>query len=234
MSPWRTWLVVSEVCKVMLDSPFSGWRARATRARKRAAKAGSGSIGVGAVRSASNGSGTASVLLFRVGAAERHPGAHEQRFGGVDGAVENIGNVGDGQVVQVPQREYASVLQRELLKRLPRAEAIQMHIPRVLRLGLLTANRLEAAFLTAEVSPVIDQLVARDAQQPGRRQAVWASVALQCVQRGQYRLGRELFGEHGGAAAGEQVPIHVGQRGVVQREKSLRAVLRCRRVTAHN
>src|SRR5882724_8287883 len=108
MSPWRIWLVVSGVCRVMLGSPWSGERsARATRARKRTAKAGSGSISVGAVSSASNGSGTAIVLLFRVDAAEHHAGAHEQRFGGVDGAVENIGDIGDGQIVEVSQREYA-------------------------------------------------------------------------------------------------------------------------------
>src|ERR1041385_7929672 len=110
MSPWRSWLVVSGLCKVMLVlvTPWSDGRStRATRARRRAAKAGSGSIGVRAVRSASNGSGMAlrEILLFRVGTAERRPCAHEERFGGVDGAVENAGDVSDRQVIEVPQCE---------------------------------------------------------------------------------------------------------------------------------
>ncbi len=64
------------------------WRGRAgpvsRRARKRAAKAGSGSIGVRAVRSASNGSGKVGILLLGVGAAERQPGAHCSGLDSVD------------------------------------------------------------------------------------------------------------------------------------------------------
>src|SRR5260370_14617322 len=138
MSPWRSRLAVSTVSrKVMLDSPWSyGWSARATRARKRAVNAGSGSIGVGAVRSASNGSGTVGVLLFRVGAAERQPRTHEQRFGGVQSAVEDLGDVRDGQVVQVAQRPHHAVLPRECFERFSRADSVEVHLPRVLCLVL--------------------------------------------------------------------------------------------------
>src|SRR5205814_8972953 len=124
MSPWRSRSVVSTVSrKVMLGSPWSyGWSARATRARKRAVKARSGSIGVGAVRSASNGSGTVGVLLFRVGASERQPRADEQRFDGVQGAVEDLGDVRDGQVGQVAQRQHCAVLPRELVARCSRSD----------------------------------------------------------------------------------------------------------------
>src|SRR6478672_5159516 len=118
----------------MLDSPCSGWRARATRARRRAAKAESGSMGVGAVRSASNGSGTASVLLFRVGAAKRQPRPHEERFGGVDGAVENLGDVGDRQVIQVAERQHRTMLRCEPFQGFSRPKAIEVDVPRVLRL----------------------------------------------------------------------------------------------------
>src|SRR5262249_1960180 len=136
MSPWRTWLVVSAVCKVMLDSPVSGWRARAKRARRRAAKAGSGSMGVGAVRSASNGSGTASVLVFRVGAAKRQPRAHQERFGGVDGAVENLGDVGDRQVIQVAERQHRAMLRRQLLQGCPRTETVEVDVPGILSMRM--------------------------------------------------------------------------------------------------
>src|SRR5438874_3237419 len=170
MSPWRSWSTVSTVSrKVMLGSPWSyGWSARATRARKRAAKARSGSIGVGAVRSASNGSGTVGVLLFRVGAAERQPRADEQRFGGVQGTVEDLGDVRDGQVVQVAQRQHRAVLRREFFERFSRADSVEVHLPRVLCLvlDLCACECPKAPFLATQASPVIDQLVARDAQQP--------------------------------------------------------------------
>src|SRR4029453_1479513 len=108
MSPWRSCSVVSDVCRVMvLGSPGSrGGSTRARRARKRAAKAGSGSMGVSAVRSASNGSGKVGILLLRVGAAERQPRAHKKRFGGVQRAVEHGGDVGNREIVEVPQGQH--------------------------------------------------------------------------------------------------------------------------------
>src|SRR5215472_8079338 len=158
MSPWRIWLVVSGVCKVMLSSPESGWRARATRARRRAAKAGSGLMGVGAVRSASNGSGTASVLLLRKGVAKRQPRAHQKRFGGVDGAVKDLGDVGDRQVIQVAERQHRAMLRRQLLQGCSRAETVDVDVPGILSIFVfLGGDAAQTAFFATQASPVIDQ-----------------------------------------------------------------------------
>src|SRR5579859_3831115 len=214
MSPWRSCSAVWGSCKVMLGSPWSlGWSARTRRARSRAANAGSGSIGVGAVRNASNGSGMSLVLilLFRVGVAERQPGAHEQRLGGVQGAVEYLGDFDHGEIVQVPQGQHAAVVWRELLERLPRSETVQVNVPWVFGLVAgLGGDGAQAALLATQASPVIDQLVARDAQQPGCRQAGWWCIPLERVHSGQHGLGRELLGENRATAAGEQVAVDVG------------------------
>src|SRR6266487_4923219 len=106
MSPWRRRSVaVSGICKVIVWSPSEeaevAESARTSRPRSRAANVGSRSIGVGAVRSASNGSGIGGILLFRVGTTERCPGAHKQRFGGMSRSFENVGDFRDRQVVEI-------------------------------------------------------------------------------------------------------------------------------------
>src|ERR1051326_6212661 len=155
MSPCRSCSAVSDVCKVMLGSPWSdevGRSACARRARKRAAKTASGSMGVGAVRSASNGSGMArmQLLLFRVGVAKRLPRAHEERFGGVLGAVEDVGDVGDGQVVQIAKGQHRAMLRRQSLQGCPGAQAVQVDVPWVFCLvACLRGEAAQAALLTS-------------------------------------------------------------------------------------
>ena len=87
--------------------------ASASRARSSTAKSCRGAIGTTGWRSASSGS-AGIVVLLSVGAAERDAGPDEQGLGGVDGAPQLLGHLGDGQAVEVAQRERGLVVGAEL------------------------------------------------------------------------------------------------------------------------
>src|SRR6185295_17277094 len=61
------------------------------------------------LRSCSSGSGIGGHLFVAVRATERESGADEQGLGRMDGAVEQRGNLGHGQAVEVPERERGAV-----------------------------------------------------------------------------------------------------------------------------
>src|SRR5450759_5729978 len=105
-------------------TPEGRARARSIRARRRAAKAGSGSTGLTGVRSTSNGSVTAAPFReFGVGAPEGGPGAHQQRLGGVQGPVQQSGDLGDRQVVEVAQGEGDAVVRGQPVEGRPAGPA---------------------------------------------------------------------------------------------------------------
>src|SRR5882672_7331377 len=83
---------------VRLDTvtPLGRASARVMRARRRAAKAGSGLTGLGGRRRDSRGSAMA-VLPGFVGATEGTPGAHQQRLRCVDGTFQEVGHLRHGQ-----------------------------------------------------------------------------------------------------------------------------------------
>src|SRR5882672_12202870 len=91
---------------VRLDTvtPWGRASARVMRARRRVAKAGSGSIGPGGRARDSRGSAIA-VLPGFIGATEGTPGAHQQRLRCVDGPFQNVGHLRHGQVVEVAEGE---------------------------------------------------------------------------------------------------------------------------------
>src|SRR5689334_5727452 len=92
-------------------TPLGRDRARSRRARRRAANAGSGSTGITGARRRSNGSGIARLLsrVPGVGPAEGRAGAYQQPFRGADAAVEQLGDLRDGKVVEIAQRERGAV-----------------------------------------------------------------------------------------------------------------------------
>src|SRR6267378_4459561 len=86
--------------RVRLDTvtPLGRASARVMRARRREAKAGSGSTGLGGRRRDSRGSVIA-VLPGFIGATEGTPGAYQQRLRCVDGTFQKVGHLRDRQVV---------------------------------------------------------------------------------------------------------------------------------------
>src|SRR5438309_3762912 len=84
---------------VRLDTvtPLGRASARVMRARRRVAKAGSGSTGLRGRRRDARGSAIA-VLPGFIGAAEGTPGAHQQRLRRVDGPFQDVGHLRYGQV----------------------------------------------------------------------------------------------------------------------------------------
>src|SRR5689334_1591923 len=120
-------------------TPSGRPRARSRRARRRAAKGGSGSAGVTGTRSASSGSVIAVLPSpFGVGGTERRPGANQQRRGGVQRTAEDRGDLGNRQVVHVPQGERGTVMRAQAAEHHPRRHGVDGLVPRVgrARLGL--------------------------------------------------------------------------------------------------
>src|SRR2546423_8238962 len=85
-------------------TPLGRASARVTRARRRTAKAGSGSTGLSGRRRDSSGSVIALLPDF-IGATEGTPGAHQQRFRCVDATFQKVGHLRHRKVVEVPKRE---------------------------------------------------------------------------------------------------------------------------------
>src|SRR2546421_13127504 len=87
--------------RVRLDTvtPLGRASARVRRARRREAKAGSGSTGLGGRRRDSRGSAIA-VLPGFIGATEGTPGAHQQRLRCVDCTLQEVGHLRHVQVLE--------------------------------------------------------------------------------------------------------------------------------------
>lgn len=155
-------------------------------------------------------------------------GAHQQRLGRVYGSIEEFGHVGNREVVQVAQRQHGAMLRRKLLQRCLRCDRVELDIPWVLVLWLLSRQCSEIAFLPSFASPVVDQFVACDADQPCRR-GRRGMFAVDRVNRREERLRGELLGQAGTTAAREQVAVDIRQRGVVHGEQSRGEIFGCRR-----
>ena len=83
------------------------------RCRRRSSRANSGRGASGTIGSRSVVEGISVIAApFGVADAERVAGADEQRFGRVHGAAELVGDLGNGQAVEVAQRERGAVVRR--------------------------------------------------------------------------------------------------------------------------
>src|SRR5579872_1772445 len=92
-----------------MSAPLVCCKARATRARRRAAKIGSGSTLSEPRAIRSKGSAMRSLLVL-VGPAERPSGPDEQGLGGVHRPGEVGGDRGDGEVVEITEGERGAVV----------------------------------------------------------------------------------------------------------------------------
>ena len=86
---------------------------------------------------------------------------------------------------------------------------VDLRVPRVVeRLGLL-GHGAQVPFAPRLASPVVDELVTRDADQPGDGHVVYLA-ALDGIACGEERLGREVLGEREVAASRLQVAVYLG------------------------
>src|ERR1044072_5168137 len=102
-----------------MSAPFKMARRRLSRSS--AAKSGSGATRSEGRRSASKGSGIATLLLL-LGAPERGTGLHEQRLGGGPAAPRVAGDLGHAQAVDVPEGQGRAVVRPEGFEHLSRAQ----------------------------------------------------------------------------------------------------------------
>src|SRR4051812_47649913 len=142
--------------------------AAVSRRRSAAANAGRGASGMVGSRRESNGS-VGIELTSRVSDSERVAGAHEEGLGRVHGAIEMVGNLRDRQPVDVAKRERGAMVRPERVEHLVRARPFEQLVDAVGHL-LLVGEQLQPARLARLAPPMVDELVARHADQPGDRE----------------------------------------------------------------
>src|SRR5215831_4785948 len=139
----------------------SGPSSAAMRCRSSRANSGRGASGTTGSRNASNGSVIAPP--FVITGAERAAGAHEQRFGGVDAAIEMLRDLADRQSVEIAQRQRGSMVRTERRKHFPSSLPVEARVHVVVddhRVRVL--GELKSALFACCPPPVVDELVARD------------------------------------------------------------------------
>jgi hypothetical protein len=87
---------------------------------------------------------------------------------------------------------------------------------RILRIRLLTLNRCQAPLLAGDPPPMVDQLVARHANQPAHGHLL-QPLLLDRGHRGHECLGGQILRHRHAAASRQQVPIDLRQRSAVDR-----------------
>src|SRR3984893_8059964 len=157
--------------RVRVDTvtPLGRASARVIRARRRAAKAGSGSTGLGGRRRDSRGSVIALLPGF-LGATEGTPGAHQQPLRCVDAAFQQVGHLRHRKVVEVAKRERRLVRWRQAGQRVAGTHGVEMGIPGIVRFLVVPVGgyRAEVPLLPGPPAPVVGQLVAGAGGPPRR------------------------------------------------------------------
>jgi hypothetical protein len=124
------------------------------------------------------------------------------------------GDLGNRQPVQVAQRQRCSLMGGKTGKGRVGSRDVKLRLPRVVhRLG--TAHDHAEAALEVRSPPVVDQLVAGDAHQPGDselRRAIPLGRRDSCHKR----LRRQILGQYGAAAPRQEVSVDLGQGTVIQ------------------
>jgi 6-pyruvoyltetrahydropterin/6-carboxytetrahydropterin synthase len=138
-------------------------------------------------------------------------------------AVQVPGYLGHRQPVQVAQRERGPVVGAEPVENLPGTDPVDDHLPWVVDVRRLAVQQTQPALLPLDPSPVVGKLVPGNSDQPWDRRVRRARLADR-VHSGQERLGRDVLGQAGFAAAGQQVAVYVRQRLVVQPQQPERGI----------
>jgi hypothetical protein len=123
------------------------------------------------------------------------------------------------------------MLRCERVQRRQRIEGFESDVPVVL--DLVGINERKGALLAFEATPVIDQLVASDPDEPRRGERL-DSLSAHLPDRCHERLGGEVLGDRRSAATPQQIPVDRAERVVVERQQLLRMVgLAAHRFTPH-
>ena len=138
-------------------------------------------------------------------------------------APEQAGHFGDGQVVEIAQGQSRPVLGDELIEGPPGIDGVRVELD-VGRLGKGPGEHLEAPFLAAHPSPVVDELVAGHRHRP-RHRGLRRSRAAGGVDGGQEGLGTQILGHRRRPTAPGQVAIDMGKGVVVEAQESRHRVV---------
>ena len=133
------------------------------------------------------------------------------------------GHLGHRQPVEVTQRERGPVVRAEPVEHFAGADPVDDRLPWVVDAGRLTVQQAQPALLPLDPPPVVGELVPGHPDQPRDRRIGCARLA-DGVHGGQERLGREVLGQAGVTAAGQQVAVDVRQCVVVQLQQPERRV----------
>jgi hypothetical protein len=144
-------------------------------------------------------------------------------------AVEVLRDFGNRKAVEIPQRQRGAVVRPELFEHFVRARPFESLVYAV-GLGFFAGNESQIAGLARLAPPMIDELVARDADQPRDRE-IGNCIAFDRLHGREKRLGGDVFGDRLAADPHAQVPVHLGERAVVHREQG-HALIRHRCVHA--
>src|SRR6266496_1113584 len=85
----------------------------------------------------------------------------------MDSSPEMLGHVGDGEPVEIPQCERRPLWDWQMRQGGIRRLAVEPFVPRIVDVRDRSFRRGEAALLALVTSPVVDQFVARHANEPG-------------------------------------------------------------------
>ena len=130
-------------------------------------------------------------------------------------AAELSGDLGYRQAVQVAQRQRCALVSGKTGKSGVRSRDVELCLPRVVHRLSASHDPAEPAALEVRSPPVVDQLVAGDAHQPGDselRRAIPLGRRDGCHEC----LRRQILGQHGAAAPRQEVSVDLGQGAMIQ------------------
>ena len=133
------------------------------------------------------------------------------------------GHLGHRQPVQVAQGKRGPVVRAEPVEHLAGANPVDDRLPWIVDGRRLAVQQAQPALLPLDPPPEGGELVPGNPDQPRDRRIGRAWIADR-VHGGEERLGREVLGQAGVAATGQQVAVDVRQRIVVQLQQPERRV----------
>lgn len=117
-----------------------------------------------------------------------------------------LGHVGDGKAVEITRRERRSLWRGQVRQGSVRRLGVQPFVPRVVDRFDRRFRRGEAALLALAATPVVDQLVARYAHEPGDTHLGQAALTARFDGR-EERLAGEILGQRGAPAPRQQIAV---------------------------
>jgi hypothetical protein len=155
-------------------------------------------------------------VALQVNATQGGPCSGQERLRGVHGPAEMLGHLGDGQPVQVTQREGASLVGGQPGKGGVCRLGLQPVIPRIVQAVAGQLGHGQAALLPGEPPPVIDELVACHPDEPGDTDVSYVAPSGRRHGRHEGFCG-QVFSQRGAAAPRQEIAIDLRQCPVIDR-----------------